>query len=256
VLYLDGGLFTVHQVERELGLNKEAVLNSSFDPKTKIPDIEFKRWFDYFDKWRWTLDEDKVENEGYISPHILGYIFEKYINQKQMGAYYTKEDITGYICRNTVIPRLFDMLAETGEKGKKSVRPLPVGPHPNLLNDGRGISDGEGIDRYVYPSVKQEDKLPTETDYELEQRRKRYEGILDDFDAEKIQGIDDFITYNLDIEKLALDFDVESLYWRPRGIEDALVIVGALFEQGCLFLGGGLVGLDRVQRLRVTAGDF
>lgn len=206
VLYLDGGLFTVHQVERELGLNKDAVEKGVFPEKTKIPDIEFKRWFDYFDKWRWTLDEDKVENDGYISPHILGYIFEKYINQKQMGAYYTKEDITGYICRNTIIPRLFDMLAETGERGKKAVRPLPVGPHPNLLNDGRGISDGEGIDRYIYASVKQEAKLPTETDYEQEQRRKRYEGILEDFEGEKIQGIDDFITYNLDIEKLALDF--------------------------------------------------
>lgn len=206
VLYLNGGLFAVHSVERELGIDKAAVLDAKFDAKTKIPDAEFQKWFDYFDKWRWTLDEDKVENEGYISPHILGYIFEKYINQKQMGAYYTKEDITGYICRNTIIPRLFDMLAETGDSGKKSVRPLPIGPHPNLLNDGRGISDGEGIDRYVYPSVKQETKLPTETDYEQEQRRKRYEGILEDFDAENIQGIDDFITYNLDIEKLALDF--------------------------------------------------
>ncbi len=206
VLYLDGGLFAVHQVERELGLNKEAVNKGVFPAKTKIPDAEFKRWFDYFDKWLWTLDDDKVENEGYISPHILGYIFEKYINQKQMGAYYTKEDITGYICRNTIIPRLFDMLAESGDKGAKAGHPLPIGPHPNLLNDGRGISAGEGIDRYVYPSVKQESKLPTETDYEQEQRRNRYENILADFDADKIQGIDDFITYNLDIEKLALDF--------------------------------------------------
>ena len=39
---------------------------------------------------------------------MLGYIFEKYVNQKQMGAYYTKEDITGHISRNTVIPFLFD----------------------------------------------------------------------------------------------------------------------------------------------------
>lgn len=207
VLYLDGGLFAVHQVERDdLKIDKEVVEKGVFPAGAKIPDAEFARWFKYFDDWRWTLDEDKVENEKHISPHILGYIFEKYINQKQMGAYYTKEDITGYICRNTIIPRLFDMLAETGERGKKAVRPLPIGPHPNLLNDGRGISDGEGIDRYIYASVKQEGKLPTETDYEQEQRRKRYEGILQDFDAEKIQGIDDFITYNLDIEKLALDF--------------------------------------------------
>lgn len=230
VLYLDGGLFTVHQVERELGLNKEAVEKGVFPVEAKIPDIEFKRWFDYFDKWRWTLDEDKVEHEGYISPHILGYIFEKYINQKQMGAYYTKEDITGYICRNTIIPRLFDMLAESGGKGKQAVQPLPIGPHPNLLNEGHGISDGEGIDRYVYASVKQEDKLPTETDYEQAQRRKRYEGILTDFDAGKIAGIDDFITYNLDIERLALDFvsniqDPEVLHsFYFRGLQQITVL--------------------------------
>jgi hypothetical protein len=35
---------------------------------------------------------------------VLGYIFEKYINQRQMGAYYTKEDITGYISQNVIIP--------------------------------------------------------------------------------------------------------------------------------------------------------
>lgn len=237
VLYLDGGLFTVHQVERELRLDKEAVAKGDgFPDKAKIPDIEFKRWFQFFDEWRWTLDEDKVENEGYISPHILGYIFEKYINQKQMGAYYTKEDITGYICRNTIIPRLFDMLAVSGDKGKKSVCPLPVGPHPNLMNDGRGISEGEGIDRYVYPSVKQESKLPTETDYEQEQRRKRYDAILEDFDAEKIQDIDDFITYNLDIEKLSLDF--------VRNIQDPEVLHAFYFK-----------GLQQITVLDPTCGS-
>ncbi|MCE9557643.1 MAG: hypothetical protein K8R88_01705 [Armatimonadetes bacterium] len=236
VLYLDGGLFTVHQVERDLGLDKKAVEKSVFPPEARIPDSEFKKWFDYFDKWRWTLDEDKVENDGYISPHILGYIFEKYINQKQMGAYYTKEDITGYICRNTIIPRLFDMLAGTGDKGKKSVQPLPVGPHPNLFNDGLGISEGEGIERYVYPSLKQGAKLPTETDYEFEQRRKRYESILDDFDLEKIQGIDDFITYNLNIEKLALDF--------VRNIQDPEVLHSFYFK-----------GLQQITVLDPTCGS-
>jgi hypothetical protein len=37
---------------------------------------------------------------------VLGYIFEKFVNQKQMGAYYTKEDITDYIGKNTIIPCL------------------------------------------------------------------------------------------------------------------------------------------------------
>ena len=57
----------------------------------------------------WHLDERPLRNDKEINPDVLGYIFEKYVNQKQMGAYYTKEDITGYIARNTVIPRLFDL---------------------------------------------------------------------------------------------------------------------------------------------------
>ena len=40
---------------------------------------------------------------------MIGYIFEKYINDRaQMGAYYTKEDITDYIAKNCIIPWLFD----------------------------------------------------------------------------------------------------------------------------------------------------
>jgi hypothetical protein len=247
VLYLNGGLFAVHSLERELGISKEAVESVTFPAGAMIPDAEFKKWFGYFDDWRWTLDEEKVENEGDISPHILGYIFEKYINQKQMGAYYTKEDITGYICRNTIIPRLFDMLAETSDKGKQAVDPLPIGPHPNLLNDGRGISRGEGIDRYIYPSVKQEAKLPTETDFEQEQRRTQNDTILREFDSGSFKKVDDFITANLDIEKLALDFveniqdpDVlHQLYF--RGLQRITVLDPTCGSGAFLFAGLGVL---------------
>ena len=44
-----------------------------------------------------------------VNPDVIGYIFEKYINDRaQMGAYYTKEDITDYISKNCIIPWLFD----------------------------------------------------------------------------------------------------------------------------------------------------
>lgn len=40
---------------------------------------------------------------------MIGYIFEKYINDRaNMGAYYTKEDITDYISKNCILPYLFD----------------------------------------------------------------------------------------------------------------------------------------------------
>ena len=95
VPYLNGGLFDVHDLERD-------------NPEIQIPDEAFQKIFDFFDAYDWHLDDRPLRNDNEINPDVLGYIFEKYINQKQMGAYYTKEDITGYISRNTIIPFLFD----------------------------------------------------------------------------------------------------------------------------------------------------
>ena len=95
VPYLNGGLFDVHDLERD-------------NPQIDIPDEAFQQVFDFFDAYQWHLDDRFLHNDDEINPDVLGYIFEKYINQKQMGAYYTKEDITGYIGRNTIIPFLFD----------------------------------------------------------------------------------------------------------------------------------------------------
>ena len=95
VPYLNGGLFDVHQLEKA-------------NPDIQIPDDAFERLFDFFDAYQWHLDERPLRADNEINPDVLGYIFEKYINQKQMGAYYTKEDITEYIASNTIIPFLFD----------------------------------------------------------------------------------------------------------------------------------------------------
>ena len=93
--YLNGGLFDVHDLERN-------------NTEIHIPDEAFGKIFDFFDEYQWHLDDRPLHKDNEINPDVLGYIFEKYINQKQMGAYYTKEDITGYISRNTVLPFLFD----------------------------------------------------------------------------------------------------------------------------------------------------
>ena len=94
VPYLNGGFFEVHELER----NNEI----------EIPDKAFEKLFDFFDEWEWTLDDRPLRKGNEINPDVVGYIFEKYINQKQMGAYYSKEDITEYISKNTVLPHLFD----------------------------------------------------------------------------------------------------------------------------------------------------
>ena len=121
--------------------------------RSSIPDEAFTRIFAYFDRYQWHLDERPLRNDNEINPDVLGYIFEKYINQKQMGAYYTKEDITEYISKNTVIPFLFD-----AAKAKCKVAfENPGGP---TIWDH--LSDDP--DRYVYAAVKHgaENALPPE----------------------------------------------------------------------------------------------
>jgi hypothetical protein len=89
------------------------------------------------------LDDRPLKQDNEINPDVLGYIFEKYINQKQIGAYYTKEDITEYISKNCIIPYLFD-----AKKASLTKRDLGVSSIFNLLQ--------ENGDRYIYEAVKKE----------------------------------------------------------------------------------------------------
>ena len=88
--YLNGGMFEVHKLEVKY-------------PDIDIPDSVFEDLFAFFDQCRWHLDTSITASGKDINPDVLGYIFEQYINDRaQMGAYYTKEDITEYIARNTL----------------------------------------------------------------------------------------------------------------------------------------------------------
>ena len=226
--FLNGGLFDVHDLERD-------------NPDISIPDEAFERVFSFFDGYRWHLDERPRREDNEINPDVLGYIFEKYVNQKQMGAYYTKEDITGYITRNTVIPFLFDA-------AKKEC--------PVAFNAGGGVWRllQDDPDRYIYPAVghgmawaystdtapvrreqplelpediaagigdvsqrggwnrpaPEEYALPTETWREVVARRQRYREVGDKLAAGEVSDVNDLITLNLDIERFALDVIVRS----------------------------------------------
>ena len=228
VPFLNGGLFDVHDLERD-------------NPDITIPDEAFERVFNFFDGYRWHLDERPTREDNEINPDVLGYIFEKYVNQKQMGAYYTKEDITGYITRNTVIPFLFD-----AAKKHCSVAFKTNGEVWRLLQDDP--------DRYIYPAVghglawsyspdaspvrleealelpediaaglddvsqrsgwnrpaPEEYALPTETWREVVARRRRYQGVRDKLAAGEVSDANDLITLNLDAEQFAFNVIVQS----------------------------------------------
>ena len=128
VPYLNGGLFSLHELEEA-------------NPGIDVPDEAFERLFDFFDAWEWHLDDRPLSSGNEINPDVLGYIFEKYINQKQMGAYYTKEDITEYISKSTVVPHLIEQTRRRCKfafNGDASVW--------NLLK--------AEPDRYIYPAMK------------------------------------------------------------------------------------------------------
>jgi hypothetical protein len=228
VPYLNGGLFLQHQVERLHG-------------KTiAVADAAFEKLFDFFEQYQWHLDERPLKNDNEINPDVLGYIFEKYINQKQMGAYYTKEDITGYIGKNTILPLLLEKARENckvafdpgsalwkllqespdrylyeavrrgvvNEKGDI----LPESALPDFVQKGMRDPKTRMFDRrYNLGTAEILDRegnnlaLPTETWREYIERRKRCLDLRAKLRAGEIHEVSDLITYNLDIRQFVQD---------------------------------------------------
>ena len=219
VPYLNGGFFEVHQLEEN-------------NPEIDIPDKAFERLFDFFDQYNWHLDERPLRANNEINPDVVGYIFEKYINQKQMGAYYTKEDITEYISKNTIIPFLFD-----AAKKKCAVAFEPDSALWRLLQDNpdryiygavrHGVIDEAGneipLPKAIAAGIKTVSKrdgwnkaakapfaLPTETWREHVARRQRCLEIREKLRNGEVHDINDLITLNLDIWQFARDVIVNA----------------------------------------------
>ncbi|MDB9538412.1 Eco57I restriction-modification methylase domain-containing protein [Anabaenopsis arnoldii] len=97
VKYLNGGLFLKHKIEQEYN-------------NISIPDSAFENVLNLFAKFSWNLDDTLGGNDNEINPYVLGYIFEKYINQKAFGAYYTRPEITSYLCDRTINKLILDQV--------------------------------------------------------------------------------------------------------------------------------------------------
>jgi hypothetical protein len=105
VPYLNGGLFLKHGIELRW-------------PDIRIADKAFDNLFRLFESYSWNLDDTPGGNADEINPDVLGYIFEKYINQKAFGAYYTRTEITQYLCEQTIYKLILDRVnGSPGPKG-------------------------------------------------------------------------------------------------------------------------------------------
>ena len=204
--YLNGGMFAEHEIESR---------NRDID----IPDQVFEKLFAFFDQWHWHLDNRLTASGRDINPDVLGYIFEQYINDRaQMGAYYTKEDITEYIGRNCILPFLFqkvklgdwawNYLRNSGDRYifaavKKGVD-LPL---PDYIEIGVDTVGRDLRARRIRWNEKADEAyaLPTEIWRETVARRQRYAEVRGKIEKGEITDIHDFITYNLDIRSFAED---------------------------------------------------
>lgn len=227
VPYLNGGLFDVHELE-------------AANPGIDVPDEAFEQLFAFFDDWDWHLDDRPLRSGREINPDVLGYIFEKYINQKQMGAYYTKEDITEYISKNTVIPHLLEQAHERCKvafEGEASVWHL-LKTHPDrylypamktgVLDAGGAVVPETALPDFVQTGMKdakarmfdkrynlgeaifttptgERGTLPTETWREYVDRRSRCLGVREKLARGDVKSADDLITLNLDIRQFMQD---------------------------------------------------
>jgi len=104
IRYLNGGLFLPHRLE----CNADGTLRVGIT--LTIPDRAFESLFALFDRYSWNLDDTPGGKADEINPEVLGYIFEKYINQKAFGAYYTRTEITEYLCERTIHALVLDRI--------------------------------------------------------------------------------------------------------------------------------------------------
>jgi hypothetical protein len=209
VPFLNGGIFQLHQLEELYGKS------------IQIADNAFDKLFNFFDQYQWHLDERPLRADNEINPDVLGYIFEKYVNQKQMGAYYTKEDITEYISKNTIIPYLFEEAKKKCKiafEGEQSIwRQLQSDPDRYIyeavkkgvdltlpIEIAAGLNDVSKRTDWNKPAP-EEYALPTEIWREVVARRKRYKEVRAKLTNGEIQDINDLITYNLNIRQFAQD---------------------------------------------------
>ena len=213
--YLNGGMFSIHELEEQY-------------PKLDIADEAFESLFAFFDQWHWHLDDRLTASGKDINPDVLGYIFEQYINDRaQMGAYYTKEDITEYIGRNTILPFLMDdtkkaderpfkangtvwqFLRESGDRyifdAVKKGHDIPI---PEYIAVGIDTSKPNLLERRSRWNERTPEDwaLPTEIWRETIERLQRYNSTKTKIEKGEITEINDFITYNLDIRQFVQDF--------------------------------------------------
>ena len=141
--YLNGGLFAKNPVEEDF---PDAKLGGSAERTNKL----FDDILDFLSDWNWNVDErlDIVDPKN-LSPAILGHIFEQTVNQKEMGAYYTPEEITGFMSRRTIHPYLLDQLNDAVDVEYNEIDDVFGFPSMEASGETEAVADGGTMTQQV-----------------------------------------------------------------------------------------------------------
>lgn len=198
--YINGGIFAVHELE-------------AAHQDIRIPDHVFESIFNLFDSYQWHLDERPTANQNEINPDVLGYIFEQFINQKETGAYYTKDDVTHFMTSSTLLPVFLERLqAKTGINPWDYVVKQPAAYVWDSLMHGIDEPFPADIEaqRATFPRSSWNERapethgLPGETWWEVDQRRNHLRSLIEAAKNGTINNADEAVTNNIDLESLAI----------------------------------------------------
>lgn len=200
VPYINGGIFALHNIEAENEIT--------------VGDDTFRAIFDLFDQYQWHLDDRPTANPNEINPDVLGYIFEQFINQKEQGAYYTREDVTHFMTASTLVPAFLRRLEEqtqcnpwerlAAEPERYVWESLAFGVEQSLPD--RIASQGDHPERPLWAAkAGATHGLPGESWWEVTHRRDVHNDTLTRIRNGEIQNVDQAVTQNLDLESLAVD---------------------------------------------------
>ncbi len=213
--YINGGIYERAEVEEE------------FASSLNVPDQIFEQVLTFFGKFNWHLDTRPSGSEDEINPEVIGYIFEQYINytaggKKDNGAYYTKEDVTGYMVGAALVPRLLDLLVELQIPFVDLIRSDPVRYVPPEMLRGydrekgnwleapaqlQGAWEGDPLAWHELDNADHDEELnlPGENWVETFYRRERIDALVQELSATGEPRINQLITQNLDLQKLLTD---------------------------------------------------
>jgi hypothetical protein len=199
-LFREGMSGSREHLERETFGDLPALGAELFPPHTlenqpyrlHIPDEAFAQLFTFLDEYRWCLDEHSAPAKIVVTPPLMGAVFELYINQRQIGAYYTHSDVTGYIAQNTILPSLLETVLHS------------------WVSAGQKVSDfwlrlQQEPDRYISPIIRSEEPLPDETMRECQLRRAQCAILRTRLRVGELSAIEEMITWNLDLQRFLID---------------------------------------------------